>query len=181
MNLRTSEPLSICDTLYPFCRNITTRTLVLIVIRGIAAPGACSHFTTKFGYYWVRALITWHLRKQLFTTWEIASSRVLESCVASTGEFRCKYWRVSLRVLASFVASTPEFRCEYFDREICRASARVITRVSCTRSSMMLTCDLAGHARRSHSFVNLQLSATVHVFDTHVWYHMWCVSLTFVC
>ena len=90
----------------------------------------------KFGYYWIGALIRWHA---------FVSNYSLNKKIGSSPE-----------LLASFVASTREF-----DLEISRTSARVVTCVSRTRSSMILKCDFAGHASHSHMFVNLRLSATV--------------------
>ena len=77
----------------------------------------------------------------------------------------CEYSRVHLQVR--------KFVCKYLQIFACSALASLDTWVhyslftkSCIYSSMTLESNFTCHVTHSHSFINLQLSATVYVFSS---------------
>ena len=85
--------------------------------------------------------------------------------------FFCKYSRVRLRVIASSYASTPEFICEYSRMVRSSTFASFDPRVgsaplayTCARAQMVLACDVASDASRSHTHDKLCLSSTIYIY-----------------
>ena len=103
------------------------------------------------------------LRKQLFTTREIASSRVLKSFAGSTGEFHCEYWRVLLRVLRRRDLSR---MCE--GHYLCFSHSReydACAWLSGTRETLALVCKLAAEQHSSLSLVYARLQLATSDFQ----------------
>ena len=83
--------------------------------------------------------------------------QVLACSFASTRKFICEYSRVRLRVLTSTRAWFNSITLASFDSRVGSA----LLACTCVSAQMILACDVASDASRSHTQVKLRLSGTV--------------------